>query len=40
MSDLNDPRILFEAERSFLAWNRIGVSLMAFGFVVNVLVFF
>jgi putative membrane protein len=35
MSDLNDPRVLFAAERTSLAWNRTAVSLMAFGFVVE-----
>ncbi|WP_229635499.1 YidH family protein [Pseudomonas syringae] len=35
MSDLNDPRVFFAAERTFLAWNRTSLSLMAFGFVVE-----
>ena len=35
MSDLHDPRVLFAAERTQLAWNRTSVSLMALGFVVE-----
>jgi len=29
-----DPRVLFAAERTLLAWIRTGITLMAFGFVV------
>jgi putative membrane protein len=35
MSDLNDPRVLFAAERTLMAWNRTAISLMAFGFVIE-----
>jgi putative membrane protein len=35
VSDLNDPRVLFAAERTLLAWNRTSQGLMAFGFVVE-----
>ena len=35
MSDLNDPRVLLAVERTLFAWNRTGISLMAFGFVVE-----
>jgi putative membrane protein len=35
MSDLDDPRVLFAAERTQMAWSRTAAGLMAFGFVVD-----
>lgn len=31
----DDPRVLFAAERTLLAWNRTSVTLMALGFVIE-----
>jgi putative membrane protein len=35
VSDLNDPRVFFAAERTLMAWTRTSLTLMAFGFVVE-----
>lgn len=35
MSDLDDPRVLFAAERTLMAWSRTAAGLMAFGFLVD-----
>ena len=35
MSDLNDPRVLYAAERTLLAWTRTASGLMALGFFVD-----
>lgn len=35
MSNLEDPRVLFALERTVLAWNRSGLALIAFGFVIE-----
>lgn len=35
MSDLDDPRVYFAAERTLMAWTRTGLTLMAFGFVLE-----
>nr|WP_273797846.1 DUF202 domain-containing protein [Acinetobacter schindleri] len=35
MSNLDDPRVLLALERTALAWNRSGLALIAFGFVIE-----
>ena len=35
MSYLNDPRVLFAAERTLLAWNRTSLAWMGFGFAIE-----
>ena len=35
MSYLDDPRVLFAAERTLLVWQRTAIALMCFGFVVE-----
>ena len=35
MSELNDPRVLFAAERTLLAWVRTASGLMALGFIID-----
>jgi putative membrane protein len=35
ISDMNDPRIFFAAERTLMAWSRTSLTLMGFGFVLE-----
>ena len=35
MSNLDDPRVLFAAERTLMAWSRTAAGLMAFGFLID-----
>jgi putative membrane protein len=35
VSELNDPRVLFAAERTLLAWVRTVAGLMAMGFLID-----
>ena len=35
MSELNDPRVFFAAERTLLAWTRTTLTLMTFGFAIE-----
>jgi putative membrane protein len=35
VSDLNDPRVLFAAERTMLAWVRTASGMMAMGFLID-----
>lgn len=35
MSDLKDPRVFFAAERTLMAWTRTGLTLIAFGFMLE-----
>jgi putative membrane protein len=35
MSDLNDPRVLFAAERTLLAWTRTTSGLIGLGFIID-----
>jgi putative membrane protein len=35
LSSLDDPRVLFAAERTLMAWSRTTAGLMAFGFLID-----
>ena len=35
MAELDDPRVLFAAERTLLAWSRTTAGMMALGFLVD-----
>jgi putative membrane protein len=35
VTELDDPRVLFAAERTLLAWSRTTAGLIAFGFLVD-----